>query len=48
MPDVSADVVGEVDHTDFHGRPCNADGSDKHSHSGFLVGKDVLDTGSDL
>lgn len=37
MPDISTDVVGEIDHADFHGRSGDADGSDKHSHSGFLV-----------
>lgn len=46
--DVAGDVVGQIDHADFHRHPSDADGSDEQAHPGLLVSEDMLNARSDL
>ena len=41
--DEAADVVDEVGHADLHLGTPDADGTDEEAHSGFLIGKHMLD-----
>ncbi len=41
-------VLGEIGKTDFRFSPFQSDGSDDHVHPLWLMGKDMLDLGSDF
>ena len=41
------DIVDEIGEADLHFSPLDADRAHEQAHAGFLVGKDMLNTGSD-
>ena len=48
MHDEPAHIVGDVAQADFDFVSVEADGSDRHSHTAFLICKDMFDEGADF